>query len=105
MYIGGSKFTNDPEKIKEHEELLAAISKWIECRSNRRPEAGEYDPFRPEKHQPTVDFDKMQARADYFEDSDGEPGEGDVLILDPQLPEDHKPAVDFGKMVGRGDDF
>lgn len=84
---------------------MDAIHTWIKCRTEKRPEIGQYDPERPEKNVPTVDFDKMQARAEYFEDEDAEPGEGDVLILDPHLPQDHKPAVDFGKMAGRGDDF
>lgn len=99
VYIGGSKKLDDPEKLKEHQELLSAIEQWIEYRNNRRPEPGQYDPQRPEKHVPTVDFEKYQYRDEAFPDDDEDmnPAEGDVLILDPQLPKKYEPNFDFGK--------
>lgn len=107
VYLGGSKKLDNPEKLKEHQELLAAIEQWIDYRNNRKPEPGQYDATKPEKHVPTFDFDKYQARDEAFpdDDDDMEPGEGDVLILDPQLPKKHEPNFDFSKYQGRPDEF
>jgi len=70
------------------------------------PEAGEYEPTKPEKHLPDIDFDKYQSRSKFYEDDlDELDQEGDVLILDPRFPEEHKPNIDFSKAFGRGEDF
>lgn len=106
LYIGGSKLRDDQEKVKEHQELMEAIGAWIERRNNRRPEPGQYDTRKPEKHLPDIDFAKMQSREEYYDLSDEENDhEGDVLILDPRQTKDHLPGFDLAKMVGRGDDY
>ena len=72
IHMGGSKFIDNQEKFKEHEDLLQAISAWIEYRNNRRPDPGKYDARKPEKHLPNIDFAKMQSREDYYDLSDDE---------------------------------
>lgn len=85
MYIGGSKFLDDPEKFAQHKDLIEAITMLREYQNNRKPDPGKYDPEKPKPHLPDIDFDKMQSRAQYYDISDDEDDkEGDVLILDPR---------------------
>lgn len=93
------------DEFAERQDYLDVLSTYLE-RRYRKPEAGEYDPKLPEKHLPDIDFDKMQSRAQYYDqDEDEVDKEGDVLILDPRPIEDHMPNIDFKKQEGRGEDF
>ena len=42
------------------------------ARRSKVPEAGEYEPTKPEKHMPDVDFDKMISRTKFYEDDQDE---------------------------------
>ena len=106
VYIGGGKDMTQ-EEVEEREEFLAVLRAYLDRRSNRRPDPGAYDAEKPEKHVAEVNFDKMQSRAQYYdEDFDNDlDKEGDVLILDPREPQEKVPGFDMGKQAGRGDDF
>ena len=50
-------------------------------------------------HLPDIDFDKMQSRAQYYDEDfeDDRDKEGDVLYLDPKQIADHIPGFEFGE--------
>ena len=108
VYIGGG-VNMGKEEFAEREDFLDVLRTYLDRKNNKKPEAGEYNVKRPdlETHLPDINFDKMQSRAQYYdEDFDDEVDkEGDVLYLDPRQPEKKIPGVGFGKLEGRGEDF
>ena len=74
------------DEFAERQEYLDVLTTYL-ARRSRIPEAGEYEPTKPEKHLPDIDFDKMQSRSKFYEDDLEEADiEGDILILDPRQP-------------------
>ena len=75
------------------------MSHYLGRKSRKQPEVGQYDIQFPEKHLPDIDFDKMQSRAQYYDEDfeDDRDKEGDVLYLDPKPLPDHIPGFEFGE--------
>ena len=47
------------EEFAERENFLEVLRTYLDRRNNKKPEAGQYDAKRPEKHIADIDFDKM----------------------------------------------
>ena len=105
VYFGGAASMTKDE-FSDREDFLEVLRTYLDRKNNKKPEAGQYDAKRPEKHLADIDFDKMQSRAQYYdEDFDDElDKEGDVLYLDPRQPEKHVPGFELSKQEGRGED-
>lgn len=61
VYLGGAKDLTR-EQYQEKEEVLDVLNQWIARKRDKRPEVGQYDPERPEKHVAEFDFGKVQGR-------------------------------------------
>lgn len=101
VFIAGGM---NKEDFEEREDFLEVLRTYIDRKNNKKPEAGQYDVKRPEKHVPEVDFQKMQSRVPYEDSDEDVDKEGDVLYLDPRQPEKHVPGIEFSKLEGRGED-
>ena len=56
VYIGGGL---NKEEFEEHEEFLTVLKTYLDRVNNKKPEPGQYDAQKPEKHIADVDFAKM----------------------------------------------
>lgn len=85
------------EEFEEKESFLDLLHAYLARINHKRPAVGQYDARPIEKHLPEIDFDKMQSRAQYYdEDFEAERDkEGDVLILDPHRPQEHVPGFEM----------
>jgi len=87
VYLGGG-VDMTREEWEDKDNFLKLLKIYLDKTKNKKPEIGQYDVKLPEKHLPDIDFDKMQSRAQYYdEDFDADQDkEGDVLILNPHEP-------------------
>lgn len=71
IYLGGGKDL-DKDKFQEHEDFLNILHTYLEKVNNKKPEVGQYEPVKPEKHVADIKFEKMVSRDKLELDSDYE---------------------------------